>query len=662
MRLSRGRQGVLIPLSKRFSVPSIQLRSTCCLLGAGRNNATLVPSAIVSPRRCVGTSGILKNAFRATALSFSSDNKQNASVGSSVPPTTAQIRDEVLQAIVNVGLPDEAKSLADVQNRLPDEVRKTIAKHPGGLAGFIYHQMRNSVQFLSEDNIQHSRIILKSRTAASTAGTRAAQSPPAGHFRGSGPTTPPRSPVRPSLPPRPSFESAGASGMGSNNNTGRPRTMIETLDRMVEYLPTSFVQATEIAAKMPKSIQELYADTNFIFFMKRFRHYVDIRTQHGYSELRLKPDFNHPKRGKGDELYNTAFSDPASRMGNTLRRPPRNSEANLIGFVAPRMPLEYTPLATVLSDVSDIVSRHPAFDPRLGVTGLLEKYPDYFQINDGKIRSRPYRVAPFSLDEYDLDSSPEKGIFQKLFDAVVKAAEGKNYADDKASAAISTGKLYALLTHAEKVTIKEKYRSFPRFLRLHGKAIVVSSDSMKVYLFKPEYEPCADTLMDIRLRENKLSPDDPVLKIPAAIADNVSVDWAVKELYDALPLTQCAELEDILSLVPPSVRTGLPENITELQDLLSSFPDYFALWPYPDDPSKIIIQRAKVEIPEFSKEELVSYIMPVIPDGGLPTAAFLRRVPLSLQRSFYKHGLQKTLEKISDYVQITKEGRIIRIA
>lgn len=579
--------------------------------------------------------------------------------------SVGQIREKVLNAISSVGKPEEAKSLEDVQAHLPEDVKNAIrsvikgADSDGGsgIAVFIYKYLKDEVQFLSEDNIQHSRIILRGKMPSFTP---LKQQSPEKDFSQRISSTSSGLP----LPPRPSFDTSGETNGGSSSlPTNRPRTMIETLERMVDYLPTNFVQSTEIASKLPKFIQELYADSNFIFFMKRFKHYVDIRTQHGYSELRLKQDFSHPRRGRGDHLYNAGCcTDSANRIDNSLRRPARNSEAHLISFLAPRIPSEYTPLATVLSDVSDIVARHPAFDPRLGVTGLLEKYPNYFQQRDGHVRSRPYRSAPFSLEDYDLETSPDKSIFSKLYDAIRSAAEGKNYAEDKASATISTGKLYALLTHAEKVKIKETFRSFPRFLRLHGKCVVVSSDSMKVYLFKPEYEPCAETLLDMRLRENQLSPDDPVLKIPATIADNVSIAWAVRELYDALPLTQCVELEDILTLVPPSVRSGLPAEIEDLQQLLSSYPEYFSVWAYPDNPSVRIIQRAKVETPEYTNDELVSLILPIIPDGGIASNTFVRRLPLALQRWFYKNGLRTALGKLTKYVQVTKDDRIIRIA
>lgn len=552
-------------------------------------------------------------------------------------------RDAVVNA-VSKGDRGETTSLVDAQAALPREVRDGIASRyssPHYLAMFIRDHMKDKIQFMSEDNLFHSRIRMR---------------PPKNHSAGQAPA--PGTPMkRPPLPAKPTFEAALHDSPASHTNA-RPRSVIEILDRLVDYLPTTFVQSSVIAAKLPSAIQELYADTNFIFFMKRFRHYVDIRTQHGNSELRLKVDFSHPRRGKGDYLYSHSYPE----AGNMIRRAPRNSEANLVGFLAPRVPNDYTPLSSVLSEISDIVSRHPAFDPRLGVVGLLEKYPDYFQFKDGLVRSRPYRSAPNSLDDCDETNSPEVPMFSKLHNAVKAAAEGKNYASEKDAAAVPTGKLYALLTKQEKILIKEKYRSFPRFLRLHGKAIVVTPNSMKVYQFKPEYEACADTLLDLKLRENKLSPDDPVLKIPTAIADTVQVDWAVKEFYDALPLMQCAGLQDMLTIVSPSVRDGLPQSEEELKDLLLAFPDYFSVWAYPDDPSILIVQRAKVETPSFTKDELVGLVLPLVTgDQAVPIALLLRRVPLPLQRCFYRNGLAATLQLISDYVEL-KDGKVYRKA
>lgn len=93
---------------------------------------------------------------------------------------------------------------------------------------------------------------------------------------------------------------------------------------------------------------------------------------------------------------------------------------------------------------------------------------------------------------------------------------------------------------------------------------------------------------------NSISPDDPLLKIPAEMDDSTNADWAIKALYDALPLMQCVELHEVLSLVPPAVRDALPHDINEVRTLLDTYPDYFTTWPYVDNTDIIVVQRAKV--------------------------------------------------------------------
>ncbi|KAH8609680.1 hypothetical protein ERJ75_001173300 [Trypanosoma vivax] len=441
------------------------------------------------------------------------------------------------------------------------------------------------------------------------------------------------------------------------------RTPLEVLDKLVEFIPTFFVQHQTVAEQLPTEITKQYADSSFLFYLRRFRHYIDIRANHGTTEIRLRPDFSHPKRGAADILYTTGMSgnDMLSQLARG-RRPPRNSEANLIHFVVPRMPTVFTPIATVLQDVSDIVSRHPSFDPRLGVTGLFEKYPEYFQIVDAKLRVRPFRSAPNSLDDLDASTSPLPAIYAKIKKLVDAQAEGKDYSNEaeKAQAVVPTGKLYALLTEEEKKEVKAKCRSFPRFLRLHGQEIVLSVDSMKVYQFRPTYERCAETLMDQRLMASSLSPDDPVLKIPAVMDDSTSADWAVRELYDALPLMQCAELDEVMSLVPPSVKKALPHERDKLVEHLGLYPDYFATWSYPDDPSVTVVQRAKLETLPLERDDIVRMVLPLVPQGGIEATRLMRRVPLPLQRHFYRHGLRKVLGELNEYFLVVGD-RVLRV-
>ncbi|GET90090.1 hypothetical protein, conserved [Leishmania tarentolae] len=480
--------------------------------------------------------------------------------------------------------------------------------------------------------------------------------------------------------PRLRFDGAGSSNASlgpadaapaeaSKPESGTPvplRSTLQVMGVLAPYIPTFFVSIEAIEPTLPSELQRLYAETSFRFYLKRFKHYIDMRSSHNSTEIRLRPDFDHPQRGYADARFavgGVSGVDSIMQSGaQPLRRPPRNSEANLIGLVAPQVPKEYTPLADVLENIAPIIARHPAFDPRLGVTGLLGKYPEYFQMSQGKLRARPYRVAPNSLDDRDASTSPLPSIFTKVLAVVNEAAAGKNYsvAEEKASATVSTGRLYSILTQAEKTQVKTQCRSFPTFLRMHGKEIVVSTDKMRVYKFLPEYEACVDTLMDERLRMNSLRPDDPVLKIPAEMAPESNADWAVRELYDALPLMQCAELDEVLSLVPPAVRDALPRDLEAVQAALDSYPEYFATWPYPDNPSVIVVQRAKVEQPNFEKADIVRMVLPLIPQGGTTLASLRTRVPLALQRYFSRHGTVTTLSAMTDVVAICGD-RIVRL-
>jgi hypothetical protein len=444
------------------------------------------------------------------------------------------------------------------------------------------------------------------------------------------------------------------------------RTAVQVMDVLVEFIPTFYISVDDVAPNIPSNVQELFAGASLRFYLKRLKHYVDLRTAFNSTEVRLKPTFDHPRRGAADARYRIGGSGLNIAEGvqnsNQLRRPPRNSEANLIGLVAPRVPKTFTLLAEVLHEIAPIISRHPAFDARLGVVGLLGKYPEYFQLINGQLRARPYRVAPNSLGELDLETSPLPHVFEKVLARVEEAAAGKNYAvaTEKAAAMVSTGRLYSLLNAHEKTEVKQKCRSFPTFLRLHGKDLVVSVDKMRVYKFIPEHEACVDTLMDERLRMNSLDPNDPILKIPAEMAPESNADWAVRELYDALPLVQCAELDEVLSLVPPAVRDALPKEVAGVRSLLEQYSEYFSIWPYPDDEDVIVVQRAKVEQPVLDQAEIVRMVVPLIPQGGTTLTSLRTRAPLQLQRYFYRHGTVATLGAMKDVFAIAGE-RIVRL-
>ncbi|CCW68659.1 unnamed protein product [Phytomonas sp. Hart1] len=576
------------------------------------------------------------------------------------PYTQSEIRDFLLLLLPESTTGVQSISIKEALHQLPAEMQEMVRKHPGGLARYVQEHFSTSIR-VAEDG----QTLLRVSVPQSPQGkSDDAQNPPP-HVADKKISLRPPPPPQPNttlteapLPPSDAASPDASSPHPSTNATPETRSFrnkIEILDALVEYIPTFFVNQEVIASMLPPDIQALYADTSLTFFLKRFKHYFNTQTNFGNTTIRLKEDFSHPKRGIADARYATCAGS-AWHM-ESRGRPPRNSEANLIISLLPRVPKVFQPFSEVLQEISDLVSRHPAFDSRLGVMGFLEKYPEYFQVAEGKLRVRPYSVALNALDELDATSSPFPEAFTKIMTLVDSVAKGKVYDNEngRISASVSTSKLYAMLTDKERSEIRAAWRSFPRFLRLHGKAIVVSADSMSVYKFKPEYERCAETILNPQLSEMEIAPNDPVLAIPFTMDEKTNADWVLRELYNALPLIQCAELEDVLVLVPDAVRKGLPQDMNELVSLLSEFPDYFDIWPYPDNPSVMIIQRAKVGIPVFEKDEIVKKVLPLIPQEGIKLSTLKSRVPLPMQRYFYRYGVSKTLGEMDQVFCITTD-------
>jgi hypothetical protein len=453
-----------------------------------------------------------------------------------------------------------------------------------------------------------------------------------------------------SAPPPPPSNTLKRSPCGTELHRGY-RTPAEVLDVMVDYVPTQFIDIRRLMDVIPPDVMQMTGSLKFDAFLKKYRFYFEVRSANGQVEVRLRPDVSHPRRGSADQRLAGGASGSSAR----IRKPPRNSEANLIHFIAPKIPKSFEPLGEVLQKIAPVVSKHAAFDPRLGVVGLLEKYPEYFQLRNGAIRIRPFASAPNSTDDLDLATSPLPSVLQKVIhalpDAEVAFGDPEKSCKDAAS-------IYALLTDTEKQALKETFKSFSKFLRMHGRVVVVSPDATRVRRFVPENEPCADTLAKQQLVADSLDPLDPILQIPTQMENVADSEWAVKELYDALPLTQAVELDELLDLVPSSVKQSLPRE--HLDEHLSMYTEYFACWKYPDNETILVVQRAKLATPDFEDAEIVRMVSPLIPQGGIAVDALRRRVPLPLQRYFYRHGLRTVLGRLSKYFMVVKD-KVLRI-
>lgn len=433
------------------------------------------------------------------------------------------------------------------------------------------------------------------------------------------------------------------------------RTPTEVLEVMVEYVPSFFVDVQLVVEKMPPDLKQMLGTVTVVQFFKKYRNFFDTQTNHGQAEVKLRADITHSRRGAADIKFaaGTAAADYLQNAASgSAPRPPRNSEMNLIMGVAPKVPMEFTPMGDVLANVSDFVARHPAYDSRMGVVGLFEKFPEYFQIVEGKVRVRPSWVAPNSLKEHSVKDSPLPEVMRRIMEKVPNE-EGKT---------IETNELFTVLTPDEKQEIKAQFRSFPRFLRMHGKEVIVSKDNLQVKRFFAELEKSCDSLASERLETDSLSPNDPIHQIPANMEAEAEANWAIKALYEALPLMQAAELEDFQLLLPRSIRDALPKNLAQE---LARHPTYFSVWTYPDDDTVTIVQRAKLTTPELSDADLTKALLGMLPASGNPLDAdkLLRRVPLNVQRYLYRKGLKVTVrERLSNYIEVTDKGQIRRKA
>lgn len=429
------------------------------------------------------------------------------------------------------------------------------------------------------------------------------------------------------------------------------RTPPEVLDVMIDYVPTFFVNVQTLVDVLPPEVVQMFGSQSPLMFLKKYRFYFEVQQHHGVPEVKLRNEVTHPRRGTADVKFAAGVGsvDYLQNAGAAaVRKPPRSSEANLVMGLAPKCPSEFSPIGEFLSSVHEFVSAHPAFDSRIGVTGILEKYPEYFQIVDGKVRVRPSTVAPGALAEIGMADTPLKSICEKLM-AALPAEDGKP---------MDTPALFAKLALEEKQAIKQNYRSFPRFLRMHGKLFVVSPDNTLVKRFVPELERSADALASERLESDFLSPSDPIHNIPVSMAENTSADWSIKELYDALPLMQAAELDDFRMILPTSVRDALPKD---LGAELAKHPDYFSVWQYPDDETVTIVQRAKLNTPQPTADELARAMVPMVPQGGLTCDQLLRRVPLPIQRYLYRHGVKKVVEEHLKQYFIISGNKIMKV-
>ena len=120
------------------------------------------------------------------------------------------------------------------------------------------------------------------------------------------------------------------------------------------------------------------------------------------------------------------------------------------------------------------MTSHPDYDTSVGVLPTLEKHPFIFQVAKDSVRLRQSGTAPNALDSKG--RTPDDSPLPHIFSKIMSVLPGESYDDTP----VEVSAILAKLNVEERDEIKKKFRSLPRFLRLHGAAIEVSRDNTTV--------------------------------------------------------------------------------------------------------------------------------------------------------------------------------------
>lgn len=486
----------------------------------------------------------------------------------------------------------------------------------------------------------------------------------------------------------------GLSGVGFHRTGGHSPQ--EILELLVDFIPTFWADIHDVEGMLPPQVKDLYANKlKFSTFLRKYRFFFDVRNQNHGQEVRLREEIQHPRRGFADKRFSSTLvsSDLMNNLANAVKsttaaaavvppppsinqpsRPQFSAQA-LLSIVYSCCPDDFVKVEVVQGKLPKEVTAMAQFQTPSGIGGIIEQNPEFFQIVEGKVRKRPAGVAPNALDSRTIKDSPMPDIFAKILQAV----------PNEPTQSVDTAVLLAGLEEEEKQRIRTDFRSFPRFLRSHGGQVMVSPDNLKVRRFDESLMPprpmkteipnpsdaagSADSTpppppspLDAEIQRATTSAEAVAgaLELPTTMPAEPGATWALRELFDSLPLLQVAELDDVLFGLAPAIRAMLPSEREELLQLLGKYPNYFEVWPFPDNPSVTIIKRTAVNIHLVPLTDLVRALYPLIPQGGIACDKLLRKVPPPIQRYLYRHGFQKTLGEHPQHFAVAA-GKVMKL-
>jgi hypothetical protein len=464
----------------------------------------------------------------------------------------------------------------------------------------------------------------------------------------------PSAPALPSLPGLPGdSRGAGAPPPGmqfGNANEFQARSWrspAEVVDTLMDYVPSYWIHAKHVHFALPNEVKEMYNERlRLNQFLKKFPFFFDTKVTLKGAEIKVKADCRHAKKGDADDRYADSLRSSEAVVGAAAAEV--IDTTTLVGKLRTLVPKAFIPVKEFEVGMPTEVETHASYDANAGVAAVFNEHPQFFQVADGAVRLRPWGVAPNALSALSETDSPAPDLLRTLL-AQLPEIDSRTLAPPQG---VGVAALFAALTAEQMKEVKALSKSLPRFLRQHGRLVIVSQDNLTVARFRED-----------RPEEAEPEPEEVIvgMRLPdeGSMTEASGAEMALRELYEAMPWTQAVELDDIVTMLPPAIR-GLLADV-DLAAELEKYPSYFTTWPYPDDVSVTIVQRAKVDTPEMPDDELALALQYLIPQGGIDAERLMRKVPVHVQRYLYRHGIRTVLGRITKHFYVS-DDRILRIS
>ena len=442
--------------------------------------------------------------------------------------------------------------------------------------------------------------------------------------------------------------------------TGMPqqekwRSPAEVLDLLIEYVPTFFVDVFNVAAILDDEPRAYVQNRMKIAqFFRKYAFHFEVRMVDGgmTTQVRLRDDVHHPRRGSADEKFYLdgvgehavyrAKPDFVQDIDNIDHR--SGASVQVRAHVAPpaihvtleeKVPVmeklkslipagKFVKIEVVEEKIPEEVLFHPYFDCQGGLFSISSKYPDVFQVVEGSIRRRPRHLAPMSLGELGVDDSP----MPEVLEVVAKAC-----ALHDMPVWISITTLYEQLPVDVRRKVKKQFKSFATFLRMHGRAFAVSPDLLKVSSWTP--------------------PPDDGSDVTDATAVQYRPNLVLSALYDKFPQDKTLSGTEAVNVLPLDMRGSAPQPFGAW---LASHPKHFVV----DNPGELVLDRLRVRRASGNASlDTAMALYPLIPEDGIAAVTLLKKLPPGVAASVSQLGLAGLVQNLSEWLELL-DGDVFR--